>query len=62
MKKLFKVISLLLGFLVVLILGVLLVFNLSPRPGAFVINRLFAKSGGKITDQNPYESTKKKSF
>jgi len=31
-----------LGFLVVLILGVVLVFNLSPRPGAFVINRLFA--------------------
>ncbi|WP_407281221.1 alpha/beta hydrolase [Lactococcus formosensis] len=60
MKKIFKIISLLLGFLVVLILGVVLVFNLSPRPGAFVINRLFAKSGGKITDQNTYEANKKK--
>ncbi|WP_285014173.1 alpha/beta hydrolase [Lactococcus garvieae] len=60
MKKFFKVISLLLGFLVAVILGLVLVFNLSPRPGAFVINRLFAKSGGKITDQKTYEATKKK--
>ncbi|WP_339013090.1 alpha/beta hydrolase [Lactococcus garvieae] len=60
MKKFLKVISLLLGFLVAFILGLVLVFNLSPRPGAFVINRLFAKSGGKITDQKTYEATKKK--
>ncbi len=41
-KKIVRFILWLLGILVVICLGVFLAFQLSPKPGAWVINQLFA--------------------
>lgn len=59
-KKFFKVFS---GFLIIiffLLILVILAFNLSPRPGAFVINKLFTKSDLRITNQKEYNKSRLK--
>ena len=57
-KKILKVIAWIVGILISLLLGIWIAFQVSPKPSAMIIARLF-NGEVKISDQKAYDIAKK---